>query len=338
MAIFALAGAPLVMFHRTAILSYYLEGHEGHDKYLRAAAVGNSSLLKALTFYPRSLAADHLGIIFPALSAAAVAVALVWRLPTPVVEQQTPARPARAGAFVPVWLCLLVPLVILTIDVDKTHVVGNILVPPLVWAIVLIVLWLLRPERLACAHSRPVQIVAGVALLLGLGIHVAKYTRHERPTARRAQVAALLAMYDEIADECRKRGWNEPRIATDCTADYLRAQVLTVLTYERHGRLLAPVETLTRLDRYPTQEVWPRLAQSDFVILTERTDRRRELRYPFNIQMEQLHGQLLVRCRQSMNDVVHLRALGRDLTVFVRRDDGAEAGGLGFRDSGRAAP
>lgn len=215
----------------------------------------------------------------------------------------------------------MVPLVVLSIDVDKSHVVGNIMVPGIVWAVLVLTTALLRAnDGAADRQSRGVLAVfAAAAMITGLAVQLSQYSRHSPMTKERGEVEKVLALYDAIATKAQEMNLPAPAIATDCTADYLTAKILTVLTYERHGRLLRGGEVLARLNRYPVDEVYPRIEHSDFVILTHRDGSAGAFNsFPFNIQMQQWHEQLLRWCRQHTTELMHVHIFDRDVTVFLR--------------------
>ena len=332
-AVLAAVTGPVLWQRRHAIADYYVREHvTGHDKDLRALVAGNTTWERILSFYPRSLLYDHLGATFVVLSSVVLALSFARRRRGDAADTGSAPLDQKSefGAIAAfLGACIVVPLVVLSIDVDKSHVVGSIMVPGIVWAVLVLTTALSRAGNAAADRQSRLVLAAfaAAAMAAGLAAQFSQYSRHSPMTKERANVENVLALYEAIASKAQEMNLPAPTIATDCTADYLTAKILTVMTYERHGRLLSAAEVLARLDRYPVDEIHRRIEHGDFVILTEGHESAGAFSaFPFNVQMRQLHEPLLRWCRQHMTELMHLRIFDRDVLVFVRDGHSTSAG------------
>lgn len=324
--VIVLIAAPILWHHAGAVQSYYVAGHlKTGEKEMRAAETATTTLREALEFYPTHLIEDHLGSVFLQVSEFVLLTAALAAAAGMILSFRRGARPESrfdtAAAFCFVALCVVVPMTVLTADTAKAAQVAGIMVAPAVWLVVLATLWLvgaMRGRRKNAPGRWVLRAVAIFAIAAGLWTQFTQYMRPTFMSQDRSEVEKLIGMYDLMADKCRELDWKTPGIACDCNADYLYQKNLTILAYERHQMLLTAGMTIGGLNAYPLDDLFTRLHLSDFVVLTRRTGPSPPYQYPFDLQMERLHGQLMDWCRRNMIELEQFHVFDRDVTLFVR--------------------
>lgn len=322
-ALVALLTAPVLLHHWTGISNYYLRLHaSGPQRYIRAAMFKNTSWRAAIAYYPRSLALHHAGLGFAAVAAMLL---LAW-MARPADERSD--CPARFGDARPLLLfaviCFLVPLTALTLDVDKNAAVGDVLVGPLLWIVMLLMACPLRRIRGIPAASggqwrAMMRFVGLVALAAGLGTQVYSYTRHSEFGARRAEVMRVLGMYDRIWAISGKRGAEQPAIANDSFADFLFPDAINVMVYERHGQLLGAHEILaTDYTALTDRQILAGLAACDFAIFSNRVPPRVG-GSPFDQSIHRARAAMVDAANHNMTVVEQYEAMDRQVVLFSRR-------------------
>lgn len=330
----AALSAGILWHHRASLQAYYVQGHlHGPDRYIRAKRGGIVSAWDGLTFYPRSLVADQCGPVFFVVAAAVVLAS--WHPRNPADEAGKPGA-RRAGVTLDParWrfaaLCVVIPLLVLTADVDKSRVVGGIMVPPLVW---LVLLPAIGMHARAAADAPPpalkhrLTVLAIVSLAAALGCQISRYMGSERPSRHRADVLRVTALYDRVGELALERGWSRPILATDSHADFLMASAINAMSYERRHVLLNADETLANtLSPLPEARVLEILSQADLVVLTRRRAGS-ERQYPFDRQMQAMHPRLLDWCEGHLRRDLCFQTDDRQIRLYVRDDPtGALAG------------
>ena len=137
--ILVLIAGPILIRNWRAINNYYILKHAvGEEKYIRAAEVGIRDQVGHLLFYPRSIVFDHLGPVFLWGSGIAIAAALAARVfaRSPTIDQ-----PCGRDEIFPLQIVFLLgsilgPIVVLTIDIAKSPVVGGIVGIPVALLVV----------------------------------------------------------------------------------------------------------------------------------------------------------------------------------------------------------
>jgi hypothetical protein len=267
---------PVLLTNRTAIHDYYVIGHlTCQEKYLRASEVGISNPADHLLFYPKSILKDHWGPTFLSGSALAIATALIARLlgRHRTLDAQGSSRSDETFLLQIIFLlgAILGPIVVLTVDIAKSPVVGGIVGVPA--ALLIVALTVAATPNLGAPESSPVRKLVVVCSLLifalGLLTQLGHASRHVAEYAKRRdlkQVAELAKWLVQYADEHHCRN---PRISFDVISGSLNSGAITTSGYEQTAELVEfrPMlgSTLTGVDR---QEALSLLANSDFVILT----------------------------------------------------------------------
>jgi hypothetical protein len=246
-------------------------------------------------------------------------VALVgWLLPAigRSGRETSPRRDARLTTFFLLG-SFLVPLGVLTLNAAKSPVVGDILVPPLIWLILWGVVLSARPDRLgeSSPWARPaLSGLAAIAFLIGCGMQFTHYTQRWALTERRADAEEVLRLHDLILDACQQYGWEEPTIAYTCTKDFLGPPVTTVLGYERHGVLRQVKTKLCSIFAVTEAEALKAVKASDLVIVSpaERST------FPFDHDMLAIIPRVVDYCDQNMVRLRTTRIFDDEVILFAR--------------------
>src|SRR5262249_41169327 len=131
--------------------------------------------------------------------------------------------PDRNAAVVFLAACLLVPLTALTLSVQRSPVVGSILIPAAAWAVTLVVLPPWAAHRAPGSPGRPRGVLAAVAALaLGAGTctQLASLSGRSPFSLYKADAEQVVGLFDRIAVLCTELAWQSPRIAVDRNYDF----------------------------------------------------------------------------------------------------------------------
>jgi hypothetical protein len=274
--LFIVIVAPFLIRNWAAIHDYYVFGHGiSAEKEVRAQEVGVQDLVGHLLFYPISVIRDHWGLAFFCAAALAILVALALRL----VSRERLAngsRPDDAPESIPLQILFLFgaiagPLIVLTIDISKSAVVGGIVGIPAALLVVLVVAAIGRKhvETFAPNNQTLFGAVSGLIFAIGLLNFAGHATRHLPQSGQRRYYESLTNLDKWLVEYAAARNWKEPTISFDVISGDLNAGTITVTGYERLHQLIVFHPLLAGdimgLDRATALSY---LAQSDFVILT----------------------------------------------------------------------
>src|SRR5688572_2237794 len=186
--VFVVMVAPVAGLQIEALYGYYWIGHvAGDEPAIRAQELGLARIRDHVMFYPRSLLETHLG---PAFLVAAVGMLIASSLAR-LVNRTYPEGDGSAttDALVVSALCLIAPIVVLTLDVSKSPVVVGIATPAAMWLVML--------GAMRLAGTRQWNGPAGMALalfvlLIGVGHTTRELTRHLPLWSARAQITDMV--------------------------------------------------------------------------------------------------------------------------------------------------
>ena len=308
---------PVLYRKRQFLWDYYVANHLlGSDKEVRAAQVGVTTPAQSLFYYGKNLVESHAGPLFLILAAAGAAAAVAWRL-----GRGRAARDGRApaGDWFSEWsflgCSLLVPYAILTANVSKSPVVGNILVPPLLW------LALLPVVRLAGGRGRWTllpPVLAGIAVACGLAVQFSAACRCGLWTIHRPDAEQILALQDEIVRRTRDMAPRTALLSTDCVTDVLALPAICALAYEKDGVQLK-LEQLLGSNHLDVAEAEARaeVERSDLVILSGESTLF-DPRLPFHGRMRQMRGWLRDYCARELSLVGRYPVLDVTFELYAR--------------------
>jgi hypothetical protein len=268
--------APILIYNWNAISGYYVVQHVvGEEKYARAAELGIKDLAGHLSFYPKSVVQDHLGKIFLWGAAIAIACGLAARV---LARRKTvPAKPPprRDEEFLLQFTfllgALLCPIVVLTVDISKSAVVGSIVGGPAALLVVAITAAAApKPGNLNSTHGAKLLVASALAIfVLGLFNQFSHASRHWPAYSQRDDLKRLDQLNKCLVDLAQEYEWSSPLISYDVISGWLNAGSPTISAFEQSRELIQFYPMLGNeimgVDRV---EAIPLLKQSDFLILT----------------------------------------------------------------------
>jgi hypothetical protein len=311
---------PVFWCNRQVIHLYYVVGHvTGQEKYVRASEFGVGSRLDSLLYYPRSVWDKHTGPLFRWAAGGLLLVSLLFiglRRMTGVragtlLEADRLDVPLAYGFL---SLCLLMPYLVLTIDVSKSPVVGNIFVPSLWAMITLAVVGAARTDG-----SRFVMAPLAIALFcVAFSYQISRYNEPGRYTRERTDVVHALELHDLIGQKCLELGLQSPVIGVDALSDAFFPGVIAASQWERHQMLLTPRAPYPQsVLAVNEQEVLAGLPSADFVLLTL-SGAKEDYTYPFDQSMQALRPKLLEFCDREMLPLRETSLFGRRVRLYFR--------------------
>ncbi|MBV8378551.1 MAG: hypothetical protein JO279_16260 [Verrucomicrobia bacterium] len=265
---------PVLLNNWRAIEGYYVLGHAvGEEKYVRAAVLGIKDLQGHLSFYPNSIAQHHLGSVFFGTSAIAICCGLATRILRRSPREEPVARHDETFFLQIIFLvgAIIGPLVVLTVDISKSAVVGGIVGGPAALLVVAVT---------ASVASRPSpresvlggRILAGCAVAVfafGLYNQLSQASRHWPAYAHRQDLKLLDELDKSLADLASEYGWTHPGISYDVITGWLNAGPPTISAFEQSRQLIEFQPMLGNgvlgVDRAKAMSL---LKQSDFAIFT----------------------------------------------------------------------
>jgi len=267
---------PILIRNWNAIHGYYVIGHVlGGEKYVRAAELGLKDLAGHLTFYPKSVVQDHLGKIFAWESAIVIACALAARLlasrnniPAKPPQQRDEESLLRFAFLIGAVLC---PIVVLTLDIAKSAVVGGIVGGPAILFVVAITA-AIAPKPPWFDSPIGARILAACTLLIcvmGLFNQFSHANRHWPAYAHRDDLKHLDQLNQCLIDLAKEYGWSSPWISYDVISGWFNAGSPTITAFEKSRDLIEFHPMLGNgIMGVSRKEAVSLLENSDFLILT----------------------------------------------------------------------
>ncbi len=298
----AVAG-PVLWLNFDTVRDYYWIGHYvGPESAIRNSHLG---LGRSLAFVGGELVQRHLGLFFIAISLGGAGVLALLRSG----ERQPVSRaPAIIGA-----LFLSAPALVLTLHQQKSEVVISALVPGVVTLAAAV--WMF-----ASRHTTT-KAVARFATGLAIITTVFFIQKQIPPTFTPGQLdefRQVNTVADRIFTRSQKAHLPETRVAVDYVTDALDAQVVRVICYERQRVWLPFNMTLPNGIAAPTEEeIFARLALSDFVFLTEEAPAGG---YPFDQKLAELRPKIRAWCDANLRVAEHFTVFDRRMVLYQRRE------------------
>jgi hypothetical protein len=304
----ALAG-PIFWINREWVWNYYWIGHfTGPESAIRNPHMGVG---RSLAFVWGHLAESHLGVFFWWLTGAGAAVLTLgaW-----MSRPKPPLRPAINSWWILGAIFLFAPALILTLHQQKSEIVVGALAPG---ALVLVLAGWLELER-HITVGWPTRLMAtGTVVAAGWF-----FTARQFAPAYDAAFAVDAHKVNDLADylfrTSRAAGLTNPRVGVDQVTDCLDGQIMRVICYERQKVWEPFIMTLpTGIWKEKEPLLFERLAQSDFVFLTE--DGAVGV-WPYDAQMRELLPQTSAWCEAHLRLVERFALFGKHMALYQRRE------------------
>ncbi|MSU70590.1 MAG: hypothetical protein EXS39_07440 [Opitutaceae bacterium] len=305
----ALLAGPIFWLNREWVWNYYWIGHfTGPESAIRNPHMG---LGAALAFVWRHLAESHLGDFFWWLSGAGAAVLALgtW------LGRRAEARPlAVVTWWVPGTIFLLAPAAVLTLHQQKSEIVVGALVPGAVALVA--AAWVELHRR--CTAVWPTRALATVMVVAAGWFFSVRQLAPAYNAAFAADARKVNLLADYLFATARAAGLANPRIGVDQVTDCLDGQIMRVICYERKKTWMPFIMTLpTGIWKEKEPLLFERLAQSDFVFLTEDGP---EGVWPYDAQMHALLPLTSAWCESHLRRVERFTIFGKHMALYQRRE------------------
>jgi len=317
-----LVAGPFLVINFKAIYGYYVTAHIFIEKDLRAREFGVFDLAGHLLYYPRSILMDHLGPPFLLASAISIAGAFVARL---LVKSKCfaskPITRCKEKFLLEVIFLLgavLGPVVVLTVDISKSPVVGGIVgVPSALLVVALVARLTTNSDGLEYLITRKVVLACGVLIFVfGLSNQFRLATRHSPEYSQRRDLERTAELSKWIVNYANEHNWKRPGISTDVISQWLLAYAISASGYEQTRQFIELRQmlggSLMGVDR---PEALSLLAHSDFVILT--TQQKVGL-YPFYENIRKYWNDLKAWADENMYPARTVPFDNFTATIYVR--------------------
>lgn len=309
--------APAFWANRMAIYNYYWVGHvTGAEGDARDSGM---KLLASARFVLGHLGDMHLGAWFGGVAAAVTLVlAFLWA----VGPRKKASDAASPDMFFPSLLFLLAPVAILSLHRQKSAYVLGVIAP----GVVMLLIWLW--QRLWCrldyssgsSARRAVPVILGLtALAAGQVFFISRQLRDPHREGFATDARRINELTDYIYRSARQGGLTNPVIGVDQVVDFVDAQILGVVCYERHKVWFSFVTQLPNsILAEPDDVIFYKLKLCDFMILTDTMQGNGH--WPYDQQMRRLYPQLKEWCEANRHRSLSVHAFGREMSLYQRRE------------------
>jgi hypothetical protein len=321
---------PYLWYNRKNVVDYYIVGHiVSSEKEFRAQAMGVFNLTDSILFYPRSVIFDHAGMTFMILTALVIIVSCLffWKYMKYTQQDLGKSRLDVKSTYFFVITSIIVPYTVLTIDVAKSPVVGDIIVPSLLWFVLITVITLSKiydnrsdyPVKLYALNALTILV-----LCFGLYTQFEELSKRGRLNGNRADVEKVLQLHNSLFRYIRELNQEKTVISTDKTTDYFNNSVLKSVIYERHGVLLNTQSALGSQPFTPVTltEAVDLLETSDFALMTISDGMQSS--FPFDRSIQTIQPELMAYCDQHFLPLEYFRFFNRDMILYTRLEPRVE--------------
>ena len=256
------------------IFEYYGVGHMlGNVKAARAHQIGLDNLTDHLLFYPNSILRDQWGLTFILGSA----IVLIGSLIVGLVNSRKAPKKSFSGRDETFGLQIIFllggilgPIIVLTMDTDKSPVVCGIVGVPTALLVVTLSSRVASVHGLeASATSKTIIACSMAVFALGFATVFDQLSRHLPEYTERDDLIRLVGLNKWMVDYASEHGWRDPGISVDVISIWFNGYGVTDTGYEETGKFIE-FHLMLGHDAMGTdrEEALSELAHSDFFILT----------------------------------------------------------------------
>lgn len=300
---------PFLWSAKELLYEYYGIGHAlGSEGAVRAAEFGVNSTLDYIWFYPKSLFQDHLGLPFGWMAGIFMVVGAI------VVGTRREYFHFRRSSFdfLVIILSIFVPIIILTIDVSKSPVVGGVVCIP-----VILLLVLLSGPRWPLAIAWPCAIAASV---FGFFVFVSNANLRQHYLSD-ADLVTVNQINETIAQYVIDTELAVPKLALDRLDDYLNAVTISLANFKNFRRDMPAfprIETTlaTSVSGVDAETALNAVRASDVFVLTDPEKGRGGI-YPFDQAMKEVWPRLAGFSEDNLFKLADVKIRGIPYRVFV---------------------
>lgn len=271
---------PVFIRNMKPIYNYYGIGHLiGSEKKIRAKESGTTETLASIVYYPKHFWRYQAGELPLAVGIAAVLLVSgyflsVLRRKKSNMNNRNFSQKLDGVGWYFLSISLVVPLIILTMDVSKSPVVGAIFYPPLMLLAALGLFYLQGYLNL----TKLFKIISSGLFIAGMAIFFNNAVQPQVHMLHNDYSKSINNLYEEIMRAINKRKINRPQLAFIDPTDALIAGSLNVWIYEKEGRLLNATDKLTGIFALSPQKIKRSLEAADVIIVP---DKVRGAVYPY---------------------------------------------------------
>lgn len=309
----ALLAGPIFWLNRLAIYNYYWIGHVAGAE--GDARVRGFDLAHSLQFVSGNLGSLHLGSWFGGTTAGLTVALLLLR-----ALGHRPGRTWRTDWLFVALAFLLLPALVLSLHRQKSEIVLGILVPGA--TLLIFWLWAVVWDRIDWARTGSWGRIGALTLAIGaVGTGGHFFTKRQLTAPHTAEFQAsarqVTAIADHIFTAARHGQITHPNIAVDQVVDFLDAQILQVICYERQ-KVWVPfvIQLPDSILASPDEVILYRLKLCDFVMLTD--DMPGNGHWPYDQQMRRLYPELKTWCEAQLHSVDTFTLFGRHMSLYQR--------------------
>jgi len=312
---------PFLWMSRKAIYNYYIVNHViNNEKYIRAFQEGVVDFFSNIKYYPASILENHIGKGAVIIVLISISFALCLRYLQKFVIKCGPEI-KKCSLTCPLFIfllsCIFLPISILTIDLSKSPIVGNIVIVPFIWLVVLCIYCINKKGRF---FNFFLFTIAILTFAFGTYSYV-KFMHKRSDRAQLENLTKITRMYLDVGSYFVAHNKNNLVYSSDQIVDYLIPQDLTVLYYENYGVLLNPVGSMLGVNNlYEISEdnAMAELHKSNIFIVNLDSYPTYATDYPFNISMNKIRYDLIDVSNQDMQVLGEYTFNDHKFRVYVK--------------------
>jgi hypothetical protein len=206
---------------------------------------------------------------------------------------------------------------VLTVDVSKSPVVGDVFIAIIVPSVLLLSALVGEPPR---AFWR--RAVCVLVFLLGHGVFASHMVQRVEIAPEGANMREYGRVMDAIGRMSREYGLVHPMVSFDAVTEFTHVSVLKAMAFERLRLPLTPTPGLAGiaigLRAISPAEADDLLTRSDFALLGNDRDPDEPELYPINASLRRMAPHLYARASREMIRLEDASFFGRRLTLFMK--------------------
>lgn len=318
---------PCIYINKESLYQYYVVGHlTGAEGPIRGLP-RNDSWITHLLYYPVSVADQHIGaqgkhaiylLIIAFSSFYLMARKFSWIADSSVRQ----ANIIGKNKIIFLLCAIFFPLMILTLDQSKSPVVGNIVVTPILWLVILFSSYLDR--KIEPTHKfLPTACQLLAILILVWGITNQWHLFHFKKKHHQEQLQdfnTISKMYLDIGDYATAKKWSHITFCNDKIIDSITYCCLRTVYFENRGKLLNVQNELlgATIFAIPKKSALQSINHSNVVILTLKSENTDPGPYPFEHQVATYRSALIRYADQHFNKLGDYTFQGNQFRVYVK--------------------
>jgi hypothetical protein len=311
-----LLAGPVFWTNREAIYTYYWVGHVAGAE--STARFRGFDLWVSVRFLLENLGVMHLGPWFGSVAAVITASLIGLTRLAPRVKKTAPKYDWLFFSLI----IFFSPVAVLAVHPQKSEYVLGVLVP----GVVLLVLWLWHTLWGRIDFSRgaawlrllPTTLVI-VPMSAGIGYFVIRQCTEPHDDVFIRDARAVNDLSDHIYQAAQQQKLDHPMIGVDQVVDFIDAQILGVICYERNHVWFSFVTQLPdSILAEPDDVIRYKLNLCDFILLTDQMPG--DGYWPYDKAMRRLNPELKVWCESHRQLSKTVRIQGREMSLYQRRE------------------